>query len=395
MSDDHIVKEIHSSQIKDINPKDILYLAMKDGSLILINDDWNLEGKKYMENKNKNYTKYKNIERGKNIHGYEKSKNIPYNKNLKTELNIKDNKTQNFPVNKYSNNIRTEKDYSHSYNNYNKNFTFKGTFGQTGQKPQPHSVDYSNKFSSTFSQGNKNLKKNNHYKYDELPLKREIQQSPCNLKSYGSLSTDKRKEETSPKCICWKYQMSGRNSSKYSLGNDKVNRNKLEYSFKKSDGSNENTLASESHKSKYNQYDLNNNYYNTYSNNFNSKNHHKVIKKVSYIPLKKLNPETCNKCGKIKRPKLENFSHCQKIRSYSYNGQNQYSQKSNKNTINSCYDFDDEIDCPLCNLKNNSIYSETLSVVKEDIFNNHSYYESIGVHSPRTTVHSHYRVLKT
>lgn len=40
MSDDRVVKEINSSQIKNINPSDILYLAMKDGSLILINDEW-------------------------------------------------------------------------------------------------------------------------------------------------------------------------------------------------------------------------------------------------------------------------------------------------------------------------------------------------------------------
>ena len=68
MSSRNFVREIKSDDVKNINPKDIVYLAMKDGSILLITDndesiiDFGDKDNiiKRKENRNYNYEKYNN-----------------------------------------------------------------------------------------------------------------------------------------------------------------------------------------------------------------------------------------------------------------------------------------------------------------------------------------------
>ena len=83
MSSRNFVREIKSDDVKNINPKDIVYLAMKDGSILLITDnDENIIDFgdkdsiiKRKENRNYNYEKYNNKDQIKTSSSHSRDNN--------------------------------------------------------------------------------------------------------------------------------------------------------------------------------------------------------------------------------------------------------------------------------------------------------------------------------
>ena len=99
MSRRKFVREIKAKEVKNINPSDIIYLAMKDGSLILIADDdeeeINYEDLKLnISNKRRPryYNKNVSTNQDSSIYSLEKDDNLKTNT---SSYNIRDNKNRN------------------------------------------------------------------------------------------------------------------------------------------------------------------------------------------------------------------------------------------------------------------------------------------------------------
>ena len=104
MSRRKFVREIKAKEIKNINPSDIIYLAMKDGSLILIADDdeeeINYEDLKLnISNKRRPryYNKNVSTNQDSSIYSLEKDDNLKTNT---SSYNIRDNKNRNEIISK-------------------------------------------------------------------------------------------------------------------------------------------------------------------------------------------------------------------------------------------------------------------------------------------------------
>ena len=130
----NIVREILPEQIKDVNPYEIIYLAMKDGSVIMIADkeDENFESLdlnyNIEETKTKDKFKTEKNSKSKNkINSSDKkyNSNKSFRKNY-SDFNMKSNKTKNYNLNNtfnYSNqyqvtdpNFNNNRVYSHDIN---------------------------------------------------------------------------------------------------------------------------------------------------------------------------------------------------------------------------------------------------------------------------------------
>ena len=96
MSRRRFVREIKSKEVKNINPSDIIYLAMKDGSIILITDDDedlieydDIKLYNSFKRKRKYYNKKLNTNNDDSLYEFETEKNYKTNTNsYKTLENI-------------------------------------------------------------------------------------------------------------------------------------------------------------------------------------------------------------------------------------------------------------------------------------------------------------------
>ena len=156
MSRRKFVREIKAKEIKNINPSDIIYLAMKDGSLILIADDdeeeieyevlkLNISNKRRQRYYNKNIT----INQDSSIYSLEKDDNLKTNT---SSYNIRDNKNQNEILSKNEKpKIKENRRNNKTINLYNKYYEIKNekldkSFDDIKVKPKNnigyHEIEY-------------------------------------------------------------------------------------------------------------------------------------------------------------------------------------------------------------------------------------------------------------
>ena len=107
MSRRRFVREIKSKEVKNINPSDIIYLAMKDGSIILITDDDedlieydDIKLYNSFKRKRKYYNKKLNTNNDDSLYEFETEKNYKTNTNsYKTLENNIINSTSHSTIN--------------------------------------------------------------------------------------------------------------------------------------------------------------------------------------------------------------------------------------------------------------------------------------------------------
>ena len=107
MSRRRFVREIKSKEVKNINPSDIIYLAMKDGSIILITDDDedlieydDIKLYNSFKRKRKYYNKKLNTNNDDSLYEFETEKNYKTNTNsYKTLENNRINSTSHSTIN--------------------------------------------------------------------------------------------------------------------------------------------------------------------------------------------------------------------------------------------------------------------------------------------------------
>lgn len=364
MSEDRVVKEIHSSQIKSINPKDILYLAMRDGSLILINDDWQerqkdshliqissikksdankFESKKEIssDKSRANIPKPQNlfnskINKSNNSHIYFSGKNITPdvkrrddNQSRKIYSLVNDKKNSEIKNNNYSNK------YHYSTNNSLGNFTT--TFGSKYSK-YPNSVD-SLRYSGSSNSQNKYSKNNYNNNYENPPQIRKI-----NVFSNGTNKTNNTYEKKfydtagSLTCTCNKYEK-------------------------------DQTLKTTS------------NYYDNYT---------KGSKKDFYSETSTSNYGTHNIINVTQSETYWNNNYKGSNKSQSCFGK--YNKNNNSSIIENKKEYDCRLNCPKCQQKKENLNSKTTFIRREDNYDNCKYYERVGISAPKSYVHSHYKV---
>ena len=163
MSRRKFVREIKAKEVKNINPSDIIYLAMKDGSLILITDDeeeieyeelkLNISNKRRQRYYNKNVS----INQDSSIYSLEKDDNLKINT---SSYNIRDNKNQNKILSKDEKpKIKENRRNNKTINLYNKDYEIKNekldkSFDDIKVKPKNnigyHEIEYFNNPNKSF-----------------------------------------------------------------------------------------------------------------------------------------------------------------------------------------------------------------------------------------------------
>ena len=164
MSRRKFVREIKAKEVKNINPSDIIYLAMKDGSLILIADDdeeeieyevlkLNISNKRRQRYYNKNVS----INQDSSIYSLEKDDNLKTNT---SSYNIRDNKNQNKILSKDEKpKIKENRRNNKTINLYNKDYEIKNekldkSFDDIKVKPKNnigyHEIEYFNNPNKSF-----------------------------------------------------------------------------------------------------------------------------------------------------------------------------------------------------------------------------------------------------
>ena len=127
MSRRKFVREIKAKEVKNINPSDIIYLAMKDGSLILIadDDDEKIEYndlKLNISNKRRHryYNKNSSTNQDSSLYSFEKDDDLKENK---SSHNISENRNRNVTLSNYKKSQIGENRRKHkTINLHNKNY---------------------------------------------------------------------------------------------------------------------------------------------------------------------------------------------------------------------------------------------------------------------------------
>lgn len=344
MSKINCIKEIPSSEIKNINPSDVLYIALRDGSLILINDDWN-----------KSFKKSSNVNNITPIHSYEtkspeKSPIISPSQSQSNFLGFHNKKIKN-PIKLTNINMKYGSYNLYRESEYNKNNNF--------FEPRRKSTDSTTAF--TFHNENIYNKIN---KIDD----------PSLVNRKYAISVDNNNKNNNIK-----FTMNGNstiNSTTSSFTriineqNKDQNKNKNNLLISLSNKKSDRDLESIENELTYSERNSNMNN-NTISHNNTNDN--------------KINNSIQNKCKNKSQSYGGRFKNCNQERKCEF-----FENKININRYISETDF--PLKCPLCQQKGERIFSHTISVVKEDIYNNHKYYQSVGVSAPKSNVHSLYKI---
>ena len=127
MSRRKFVREIKAKEVKNINPSDIIYLAMKDGSLILIADDDDEkieydELKLNISNKRRHryYNKNSSTNQDSSLYSFEKDDDLKENK---SSHNISENRNRNVTLSNYKKSqIGENRRNNKTINLHNKNY---------------------------------------------------------------------------------------------------------------------------------------------------------------------------------------------------------------------------------------------------------------------------------
>ena len=209
MSRRKFVREIKAKEVKNINPSDIIYLAMKDGSLILIADDdeeeieyedlkLNISNKRRQRYYNKNIS----INQDSSIYSLEKDDNLKTNT---SSYNIRDNKKQNEILSKNENpKIKENKRNNRTINLYDKNYEIKNekldkSFDDIKEKRKNnigyHEIEYFNNPNKSFD-SNKSISifhdrtKSNRNNIINNIYTKEKDRRKNNIKAYENNTTD-------------------------------------------------------------------------------------------------------------------------------------------------------------------------------------------------------------
>ena len=128
MSRRKFVREIKAKEVKNINPSDIIYLAMKDGSLILIADDDDDEKIQYedlklnISNKRRHryYNKNSSTNQDSSLYSFEKDDDLKVNTSTN---NISENRNRNVILSNYKKlQIGENRRNNKTINLHNKNY---------------------------------------------------------------------------------------------------------------------------------------------------------------------------------------------------------------------------------------------------------------------------------
>jgi len=209
MSRRKFVREIKAKEVKNINPSDIIHLAMKDGSLILIADDdeeeieyedlkLNISNKRRQRYYNKNIT----INQDSSIYSLEKDDNLKTNT---SSYNIRDNKKQNEILSKNENpKLKKNKRNNIIINLYDKNHETKNdkldkSFDDIKEKRKNnigyHEIEYFNNPNKSFD-SNKSISifhdrtKSNRNNIINNIYTKEKDRRKNNIKAYENNTTD-------------------------------------------------------------------------------------------------------------------------------------------------------------------------------------------------------------
>ena len=190
MDDNNLVKEMYPEQVKSINPYDISYIAMKNGSIIMIIEKTTLNNYKNI-NYNKNEQSSPNFNLGRNKH-------ISYiTKEKKENKENKENNNFNYSFCSYDNNDKNpclieKRKYIFYKKSNNKDkedkknintFNHSKTFSYSNTTPVKRKNNLENSENSTF----KINKNNDGYYYDNISITASKYSSKKNKnKTYNS-----------------------------------------------------------------------------------------------------------------------------------------------------------------------------------------------------------------
>ena len=357
----NIVKEILPEQIKDVNPYEIIYLAMKDGSVIMIVDK---EDAKF-EPKNLNYNTEENTKKDVFI-----NEKIPRSKNI---INISDKKCTNKSFEKNSNDFNKKSDKIED-NNLNYTFNYSNQYQVTDSTFNNNSNrDHSQDINKSINMKNYKQFNNTKYSFDNncyTENNRAISQKPKignnnnyigDNKHYYQVRNDYYKKENQP--ISTIRYNNNRNNNIFSVSNSLFT-------------------------------DTNNNFNN---NTFNASVERKLInviqpmQKEEYLEIsfeqKSVKTENLggyyeNNGRNFDKYGIYNYNNNARIRSQSFNQENIKKVGHRMNHICNCDNMGVhkilDPNCPKCREKAKEMNLDLINVGDGLFYDNHSYYQSYG-----------------
>ena len=358
----NIVKEILPEQIKDVNPYEIIYLAMKDGSVIMIVDK---EDAKF-EPKNLNYNTEENTKKDVFI-----NEKIPRSKNI---INISDKKSTNKSFQKNSNDFNKKSDKIED-NNLNYTFNYSNQYQVTDSTFNNNSNrDHSQDINKSINMKNYKQFNNTKYSFDNnyyTENQRAISQKPKignnnnyidNNKHYYQVRSDYYKKENQPISTI-RYNNNNQNNNIFSVSNSLFT-------------------------------DTNNNFNN---NTFNASVERKLInviqpmQKEEYLEIsfeqKSVKTENLggyyeNNGRNFDKYGIYNYNNNARIRSQSFNQENIKKVGHRMNHICNCDNMGVhkilDPNCPKCREKAKEMNLDLINVGDGLFYDNHSYYQSYG-----------------